>query len=380
MKYLFPSILLLFIVFFSSCDKVKTDITDLPAVRLELPTVTLNYRDIGDWSRLGTSSEAILDGNRSFNDPNLNNPAITNDGATLGRVLFYDKKLSLNNSVACGSCHRQEHGFADPKALSVGFEGRLTTRNSSTICNSAIASSMFWDSRQPSVKAMTLNPVQNHIEMGMEDLSFLETKLAKESYYAELFKKAYGDSKITKERISDAIAQFVCAIVSNRSKNDEALKTDFSNFTTMEKLGRQVFNSSKAQCSSCHNGTNFAAIQYYNEFLGGASGAANIGLDAIGTDNGVDKGQFKIPSLRNVAQTGPYMHDGRFKTLEEVVEHYNSGIQNHPFLDPRFKDGNGKPRRLNLSDIEKTALVTFLKTLTDNKFLTDERYSNPFKQ
>jgi cytochrome c peroxidase len=220
----------------------------------------------------------------------------------------------------------------------------------------------------------------------MEDLQYLTDKLNNLDYYPNLFSKAFGDSDITEDRISKAIAQFVGSITTNKSKFDAGLKSQFENFNELEKLGMSIFNSEKAKCSTCHSGNNFAA----DDSPGGEYGAGpvatdnprgttNIGLDLVYKDQGRNDGKFKIPSLRNIALTGPYMHDGRFQTLEEVINHYSGGIKPHKDLDKKFKNKNGEVIHLNLDPIEKQALVAFLHTLTDYEMIKDPKYSDPFK-
>jgi cytochrome c peroxidase len=358
---------------------------------LKLPAQTFNYA-------LPSKNET---GGLTFIDNPIN--AISNAGATLGRVLFYDKKLSLNNSVACASCHLQEKAFADDKPFSVGFQGLKTTRNASTIVNANLNKSFFWDMRASSLEDLSLQPVRNHIEMGIEDMDKLAIKLAKVPYYADLFEKTFGAKDINGEKISKAMSQFLRSMVTYQSKFDEAKKANFGTFTIEEKKGMELFTK-KLHCSNCHGGDNF------NESVDGEQ-AFNIGLDAEYTDNGVgqlntDKkknGFFKIPSLRNVALTAPYMHDGRFNTLEEVAAHYNN-LQNHPNLTVNLRnftwEGNGGGTNsggntgwnsspinssfnriipLQLTPTDQKALVAFLKTLTDESLIKDERFSNPFK-
>jgi cytochrome c peroxidase len=358
---------------------------------LKLPAQTLNYA-------LPSKGEA---GGMAFTD-NTANP-ISNNGATLGRVLFYDKKLSLNNSVACASCHLQEKAFADDKQFSVGFQGMKTTRNASTIVNADLTKSFFWDMRANSLEDLSLQPVRNHIEMGIEDMDKLAIKLAKVPYYTDLFEKAFGAKDINGEKISKAMAQFLRSMVTYRSKFDEAKKSNFGTFTTEENRGMELFTK-KLHCNNCHGGDNF------NESVDGEQ-AFNIGLDAEYADNGVgqlnsDKkknGVFKIPSLRNIALTAPYMHDGRFASLDAVASHYNN-LQNHPNLTVNLRtftwEGNGGGSNsggstgwsnapvnsslniitpLQLTEKDQKALVAFLKTLTDESLTKDVRFSNPFK-
>ncbi len=318
-----------------------------------------------------------------------NKTEITPWGATLGRVLFYDKKLSLNNTVSCASCHHQDKAFADGQQFSTGFEGRVTTRNSMAIVNPVLQNNLFWDSRSKTIHDLSLQPVQNHIEMGMEDLNRLVSKLESTEYYEPLFNKAFGTNEVSPEKISKALSQFVASITTSRSRFDVAQKNNFSNFSELEKMGMHLFNSEKAKCSSCHGGGNMSALDGPNDPYGGGGGsftssqdlrgATNIGLDIVYKDNGLGNGNFKIPSLRNIALTDPYMHDGRFKTLEEVVEHYSSGIKPHAHLDVKFTNGKGNIKPLNLNSIEKKAIVAFLKTLTDPEMIKDPKWSNPFR-
>lgn len=303
-----------------------------------------------------------------------NNP-ITNAGATLGRVLFYDKRLSANNTVACASCHLQANGFSDPSPFSQGFAGGLTGRNSMSLANARYfrRGTFFWDERAPTLEAQTLMPIQDPVEMGLT-LAELESKIAAESYYPPLFQAAFGSPEVTSARISRALAQFVRSMVSYRARYDQGVANNFNNFTPQENLGRRLFNG-RGRCNVCHTTDVFAAPN-----------ARNNGLEAVSTDNGLgdvtgnpaDNGKFKVPSLRNIALTGPYMHDGRLGTLAQVIEFYNSQVQPHPNLDPVLRNQNGQPRRLNLTQNEKDALVAFLNTLTDQAFITDPKFSDPF--
>ncbi len=329
---------------------------------------------------------------------------ITNEKATLGRVLFYDKKLSLTNRVSCGSCHDQKAGFADSKAFSDGFNGQKTKRNSMALANSVYNNSFFWDSRTPDLNTLILQPVVDHIEMGMEELDKLNLKLENTSYYGELFENAFGDDQISSVRISEAIATFVNSMVSKDSKFDEGVATNFENFSAIELAGKDLFFSARTKCGTCHSGANFIANTGFAEIAVGlihfseedmnahpslrdvfpgeynqTVGTANIGLDKQYADQGRNDGKFKIPSLRNIAVTGPYMHDGRFATLEDVIDHYDQNIQPHTHLDDKFLSaGSANPQSLNLNENEKQALVAFLNTLTDDSLLTDDKFSNPF--
>ncbi len=308
------------------------------------------------------------------NTPN-NNP-VTDAGATLGRVLFYDKMLSANGTVACASCHVQADGFSDSRQFSVGFAGGLTGRNSMGLANARYYNNrhFFWDERAATLEDQVLMPIQDATEMGMTLEQLVET-VSSLDYYPELFEDAFGTPTVTTGRISRALAQFVRSMVSTDSKYDQVLQNQ-ATFTAQEELGRQIFfTPNMGGCAACH-GTD-AQI---------APGARNNGLDLVFTDNGLgdvtgdpaDDGKFKVPSLRNIELTAPYMHDGRFDTLEQVVQFYNNDIQDHPNLDPALQTPDGRPRRLRLSPNEQAALVAFLKTLTDPTLVTDPKFADPF--
>ncbi len=319
-----------------------------------------------------------------------NTPAantITDRIATLGRVLFYDKKLSFNDTIACASCHKQATGFDDNVRFSAGFQGgTFTTAHAMRLGNVRYyrPGSMFWDRRAASVEEQASQPIQNAIEMGFTaangGIPALLTKLRATPYYVDLFTFAFGDSTISEARIQFALAQFERAMISSNSRWDTAyatvfnaaapnrnLNVDLPGFTTEENRGRQLFMTGPggggAGCSACHAPPTFA-------------------LSANSNSNGLDAGEtilFKSPSLKNVALSVAFMHDGRFATLDQVVEHYNSGVQAGPALDNRLKGPGGAPQRLNLSAADKAALVAFMRTLTDTSLNTDPRFSSPFR-
>lgn len=314
-------------------------------------------------------------------DTDMQEAAMTfsNASAQLGRVLFYDKRMSLNNTVSCGSCHHQSLGFSDRMPVSVGFGGKVTRRNSMSINNPVSFNNLFWDSRAQSPMDLSLRPVFDHIEMGMESDEMLEKKLAATDFYGPLFKEAFGTTEITRRKVSLAITHFVTSMVSMHSKNDK-VSEGMAQFTAMEKMGHDLFFSERASCFKCHNGSNFSAPDDPGGAYGAptVAGTANIGLDKSYADNGKGNGKFRIPSLRNIELSAPYMHDGRFTTLEAVVDHYSRGIQAHPHLDANLKDGNGQPKKMNFTAEEKDALVAFLRTLTDVSFISNPKYSDPF--
>jgi cytochrome c peroxidase len=224
----------------------------------------------------------------------------------------------------------------------------------------------FWDERANSLENQTLQPIQDSVEMG-ETLANVVVKLSASEHYPDLFDDAFGSPDINSQRIANSLAQFIRSMVSYRSKYDAGVASNFSNFTNQEQQGRQLFNSRQTSCGACHS-TNLQTLDQ----------ARNNGLDAVTTDTGAGNGRFKSPSLRNVAVRAPFMHDGRFNTLEEVVNFYNSGIQNNPNLDNRLRV-NGQPIRMNLSANERAALVAFLNTLTDSAFLSDPAFGDPFQ-
>lgn len=307
------------------------------------------------------------------------NNQITNAGATLGRVLFYDERLSHNDGVSCASCHKQENDFSDPLTKSIGFEGGETNRHSMGLSNGAYYANgkFFWDERAATLEAQVLMPIQDPVEMGT-NLTQLTGELAATKFYPTLFQNAFGSTEVTSDKISKALAQFVRSMVSYQSKFDVAVAAGApgtpnyaaAQYTAQEMLGAELFHG-EGKCSQCHT----TAAQVGDR-------ARNIGLDAdntadAGNQNGV--GHFKTPSLRNAEVRDGYMHDGRFTTLEEVIEFYSTGVQANPNLDPRLIVA-GQPFNPNFTEEEKSALVAFLKTLTDQSFLTNELFSNPFVQ
>ncbi|MEM7115968.1 MAG: cytochrome c peroxidase [Chloroflexota bacterium] len=296
----------------------------------------------------------------------VDNP-ITDAGASLGRVLFYDVRLSANDTTSCASCHMQSMGFSDSRQLSVGFNGGQTGRHSTGLANARYyqRGSFFWDERADTLEEQVLMPIQDAVEMGM-DLTPLEAKLAATDFYGPLFSAAFGTPDVTSDRISKALAQFVRSMVSYESKYDAGVATGFANFTQEEERGRRLFNG-QARCSRCHQ-TDVHSMDRIH----------NIGLDLTTVDPGARNGRFKSPSLRNIAIRPPYMHDGRFNTLEEVIDFYDTDVQAHPDLAPPLRNDDGTVRQLNLTDTQKADLLAFLHTLTDNNFLTSHKLSDPF--
>ena len=310
----------------------------------------------------------------------------SNKMATLGRVLFYDKHLSVNNAISCGTCHKQSIAFSDNVPFSSGFENNLTKRNTLPIQNLGFdftffggnAPRLFWDGREKFLVSMVLKPIINHVEMGMSDMNAIVNKVKTMPYYNDLFLDAFGSYDVTINNIATALSTFTASIKSNNTRFDKFMQGTTS-LTGLEEQGRTLFFT-KYNCNSCHQ------TQMFNGYETGG-GFVNIGLDQQYADDGLgaltnntsDNGKFKIPNLRNVAFTGPYMHDGRFSTLDQVLDHYSHSIANHPNLDDRLKDVNNLAIKLNITNPEKTAIVAFLNTLNDYTMMTDRKFSSPFR-
>lgn len=323
------------------------------------------------------------------------NNAIDNKTATLGRVLFYDKKLSANNTIACASCHKQEKAFGDDAVQSIGLNGELTGRHSMRLINSRFSDEekFFWDERAISLEDQTTKPIQDHVEMGFsgtngdEDINDLISKISEIAYYQNLFNFAFGDKTITEEKIQLALSQFIRSIQSFDSKYDVGraqvnnINANFPNFTTEENEGKRLFIAPRtmdgAGCIGCHRGDEFDIDPI----------SRNNGIIAVaGNTSGIDLTNFRAPTLRDLVNpdgnlNGPLMHDGSLKTLLEVINHYNE-IPNNSLntdLDNRLRTGPN-PQRLNLNDDEKNALIAFLKTLTGTDVYVNEKWSNPFDE
>ncbi|MEL7161237.1 MAG: cytochrome c peroxidase [Bacteroidota bacterium] len=314
--------------------------------------------------------------------------------ALLGRVLFYDKQLSATGETSCATCHEQDKAFADGKAFSDGINGAVTKRNSIALGSvptfapqiSGYGASgdeqtaavegrvkFFWDERAGTVKEQSTATIQDEIEMG-RDLHELSSALRSQEMYKILTMKAFGTTDLTPDRITLALERFTSSITSMNTPFDEFMDRDVA--TRQQRHGFELFLHN---CASCHGenlGEPFVAV-------------ANNGLDADYTDKGVgaisgsvfDNGVFKVPFLRNVALTGPYMHDGRFQTLREVVDHYSEGIQDHRNLHQNLKDPiDNSARRMNFTEEEKRALIAFLEMGTDQTVLVDPRLSDPFRR
>lgn len=312
---------------------------------------------------------------------NPKNP-VTIEGADLGRYLFYDPILSKDSSFSCASCHQQQYAFSDaPNRFSKGIDGTLQTRNTPPLFNLAWYPSMFWDGKAKSIEEQVFFPVREHDEMNL-DWKEAEKRIAGNKFYKEKFKTAFGNAKIDSNLIAMAIAQFERTLISNQSKYDKVFKGDVL-FTKEEYKGFVLMNDmSMADCLHCHV-TDADGLGTNRKF-------SNNGIDSIAdplkyTDRGLgditgkieDNGKFKVPSLRNIAITAPYMHDGRFNTLEEVLDFYSEGVNKSANIDSKMEFAH--QRGVILDCDEKKQIIAFLNTLTDSVFITNPAFSNPFK-
>ncbi len=301
---------------------------------------------------------------------------LSEEGIFLGRHLFYDPILSLDSTISCANCHQQKLAFTDGRAFSEGIEGHLGKRSSPSLANIGYHyKGLFWDGRSISLEAQAIHPVIDTLEMG-NTWEEVENRLKKHPLYPKLFKDAFGIKRkeIKKEWVAKALSQFQRTLISTDSPYDQMVAGK-RKFTEQEWRGMTIFfdaseELSFSECGHCHTDPLFTHIGFENN---------GIDPDLINRDKGkgaisgkiFEEGQFKVPTLRNIAVTAPYMHDGRFKTLEEVLEHYNSGGHPSPNVSPNV-------RPLNLSEQDKKDLIAFLNTLTDSTFISNEAYSSPF--
>ncbi len=371
--------------FVLSCAAALLAACPQPPEEPELPPDDFEYADIefpehfDDAATGGMGGSSALDMDNTPDD----NP-VTNEGARLGRHLFYDTNLSANGTIACASCHVAELGFADDRALSLGFEGGETGRHSMGLTNARFYAPgrFFWDQRAETLEDQVLMPFQDPVEMGMT-LETLVAAVEEQDLYAPLFEAAFGDDEVTSERISLALAQFVRSLVSFGSRYDEgraqvsSATVDFPNFTDEENEGKAIFMNTPmapngAGCAVCHQGETMSAASADNNGLD-IDSSSDDGYGGV-TGLAGDMGTFKVPSLRNIAVRGSFMHDGRFSTLREVVDHYGDSVQPHPNL--------GMPlnvHSMDLSTSDREALVAFLETLTDEAMLADPKFADPFE-
>lgn len=368
------------------------------------------YNTIDSYPNVSKTFSGKIDLNKLLNYQNQSVPSyitkdntsgnsITDKGATLGRILFYDKNLSANNTISCSSCHKQANAFGDDAIASIGVNG-TTSRHSMRLVNSRFASEskFFWDERATSLENQTTQPIQNHIEMGFSgtngdaNITSLLTKLQNIDYYKELFRFVYGSEEITETKIQLALAQFIRSIQSFDSKYDIGRASaandnqNFSNFTAQENQGKNLFltppifdatgnrTSGGLGCAACHAAPEFDIDP----------NSRNNGIIGILNANGIDITNTKAPSLRDLLNqrgepNGPMMHTGNLATLQNVIGHYGAiniapGNTN---LDPRLRP-NGFGQQLHLTAIEVNALTAFIKTLTGNAVYTDTKWSSPF--
>lgn len=298
-----------------------------------------------------------------------NNP-VTDAGFALGRYLFYDPLLSKDKSIACSNCHQYFAAFANlDHPVSHGVDLCFGTRNAPPLFNLAWQKEFMWDGGVKHIEVSPLTAITSTCEMA-SSLDTITDRLKKSPVYPEMFQKAFGTTEINSQRVLRALAQFTAMLISANSKYDKYIRKELGgNFTDEEEKGYELF---KLHCSSCHTEPLFTDLSYRNNGLDEIS--EDPGRDTI-TNNESDRGKFRVPSLRNVELTSPYMHDGRFETLEEVLDHYNNGVKNNVNLDPLLKK-NTKPG-IPLTTEEQKQIIAFLKTLTDTTFVNDKRFQQP---
>ena len=358
MKYLF--VIFCIVAIFISCRKDKIGYTPTP-YELEIPS--------------HFPSMIIPE----------NNP-MTKEGVSLGRMLFYEERLSGDNSMSCATCHAPENSFTDPNQFSTGIDGIAGTRNSMALINLGWQKFFFWDGRAKSLEEQILEPIPNPLEMHQKWKDAV-SKLQQDVEYRNMFYKAFGEEGIDSIKVSKAIAQFIRTMISGSSKYDVMYK--FENSLTLNSVDQSILSSvspeewagydlfkslNGADCLHCHSGI----LMHINKF-------SNNGLDATFTDQGRgaitgspnDMGRFKIPTLRNIALTAPYMHDGRFGTLDEVIEHYSSELVSSPTIDPLMEHLSSGG--VELDGQEKDLLKKFLMTLTDYSFINNPEFQDPKK-
>jgi len=366
-----PLILLLFVLACKDDDMTGggTDSNDLTNISYDPSPYSLN---IPDWF--------------SPMDIPEDNP-ITVDGVDLGRHLFYDPILSVDSTMSCADCHHLQGAFTDNLALSTGVQGLSGTRSSMSLVNVGFFyKGLFWDGRVSTLETQALLPVEDPIELH-NNWYDVEERLARSTFYPEKFRKAFGIEKkdeISKELAAKAIAQFERTLISSNSKYDRKifLTDNSAEFTEEEDMGFRMFFDEEnlikdAECHHCHNKPLFTSNDYFNNGLDAAPTLTefpDLGLGLV-TGNLYDNGTFRSPSLRNIEFSAPYMHDGRFETLEEVIDHYSNGIHFSENLDPNLDPNNP----LNFTEEEKKALIAFLKTLSDPSFINNPAFSNPFE-
>ncbi len=340
-----------------------------------LPETPFDYGDISFPAHI--NSDTIETGYEGDHIDTTILDIVQDDKSTLGRVLFYDKKLSAMENMSCATCHKQEFSFAEDKDLSEGISS-LTKRNSMQLNDLGWSNTdgFFWDMSFSNLKDMIGLPLKDENEIGavIEDVV---VKMNATNYYPELFEKAYGSAEITEDKIVDAIANFISSMVTFNSRFDQEANKGFVGFTEQEMHGLELF---KENCGTCHKEGSFAFNQmdHSNEIIFELPFLFTNGLEKNPEDVGVGEwapgfdGLYKLPTMRNIAETGPYMHDGRFETLDDVLDFYSDDVveTDWSFLIP--------PGGFQFTDSEKSDIKAFLETLTDESFLTDVKWSDPF--
>jgi cytochrome c peroxidase len=289
--------------------------------------------------------------------------ALTEERALLGKRLFYDPLLSRTKDVSCATCHQQAYAFADPNPVSIGVEGRTGTRNAPSIVNAAWGKTFFWDGRAGSLEEQAGQPIENPVEM---DLSLADAvaRVAADASYVSAFQKAYDEAP-SEASLQKALASFVRSLVSGASAYDRHLRGDDSDFGPERKRGEELFQNEKAECFHCHPSGALSNEGFFSNgtyLAGGDTGREQV------TGRVGDIGKFKVPGLRNIALSAPYMHDGSIATLEEVIEHYAAGGRGDAATDPLIKP-------LSLSSEEKADLLEFLRSFTDTAWPEDARFA-----
>lgn len=305
---------------------------------------------------------------------------MTEEGIQLGRMLFYETKLSKDNQISCASCHQQELAFTDGKKFSEGVDGGITKRNSMSLANLLWVRNFFWDGRAEGLEAQAVFPLTDPHEMG-QSLEVSVQKLKEHETYPELFENAFESSVITKDRIIKALAQFERTLISADSPYDRFLAGNYTP-TEQELRGMELFRTGPqvemggSNCEHCHGSPKMFKELFHNNGLD--QNPTDIGRMEF-TSEATDLGRFRVPTLRNIALTGPYMHDGRFETLAEVLDHYSDHIQVSETLSPFIgvlKNPTGG-RGIGLSAQQKEDLLAFLNMLTDSTFISNPAFSNP---
>lgn len=299
-----------------------------------------------------------------------NNP-LSKEGFELGRALFYDPILSADSTISCSNCHQQARSFSDPvHRLSVGVNDAIGIRNAPAIQNMAFQQHFFWDGGVNHLDFAPIAAITSDVEMA-ETVANVVEKLKRNTFYNQKFSEAFGSGEINSQRMLFALSQFMNLMVSANSRYDRFIRNEGEVLTLEEQAGLALFQT---HCSNCHATDLFTDGSFRNNGLN-TTFEVDSGRQRI-TEHAEDRGKFKVPSLRNAELTFPYMHDGRFRTLEQVMDHYRFSLKESPTLDPLFKN-NTRPG-IVLTDDEANKIIAFVKTLTDNDFIKDKKFANPF--